>query len=114
MRRVVTGAIEIYRQEKLIGSSLEASPLVYIDDEKLYQKIDSIDFSEVCITSDIEVRPGVTKSKSFTLDDVENVQVIFKMSKGHKCQRCWKYVDTFPPNAKYVKTCVRCDEVLQN
>ena len=36
VRRVVTGALELERAAKNIGSSLEASPLVYVSDKKIF------------------------------------------------------------------------------
>ena len=58
VRRVVTGALEIERAAKRIGSSLEAAPVVYIEDAATRAALDGIDFAEICITSDIELRAG--------------------------------------------------------
>jgi isoleucyl-tRNA synthetase len=113
VRRVVTGAIEVHRQDKVIGSSLEASIVVYFRDKKLYDVINSIDFSEVCITSSLETKLSITKKKTFTLVDVEGVQVEFNISKGQKCERCWKYVDETQLNFKFADTCKRCGDVLE-
>jgi isoleucyl-tRNA synthetase len=55
IRRVVTGALEIERAQKRIGSSLEAAPVVYIADNNLRAVLDGLDFAEICITSDIEI-----------------------------------------------------------
>ena len=55
LRLVVTGAIEIARADKEIGSSLEASPRVFIADAALADALKGVDFAEVCITSDIAV-----------------------------------------------------------
>ena len=41
VRRVVTGALEIERREKRIGSSLEAAPIVYIEDKELLALVSS-------------------------------------------------------------------------
>ena len=51
VRRVVTGAIEIERAQKRIGSSLEAAPIVYVSDPDLFAALADIDLAEVCITS---------------------------------------------------------------
>src|SRR5690606_8836601 len=55
VRRVVTGALEIERKNKVIGSSLEAAPVVSIADADLLAALDGVDFAEICITSFIEV-----------------------------------------------------------
>ena len=51
VRRVVTGALELERAAKNIGSSLEASPLVYVSDTNIFNTLFDIDLAEVCITS---------------------------------------------------------------
>ena len=51
VRRVVTGAIEIERAQKRIGSSLEAHPIVHVSNPELYEAVVDIDLAEVCITS---------------------------------------------------------------
>ena len=51
VRRVVTGALEIERAQKRIGSSLEAHPIVHVSDEDLFEAVADVDLAEVCITS---------------------------------------------------------------
>ena len=51
VRRVVTGALEIERAAKRIGSSLEAAPIVYVADPDLFAALVDVDLAEVCITS---------------------------------------------------------------
>ena len=47
VRRVVTGALEIERAQKRIGSSLEAAPMVYVSDPDLFAALVDIDLAEV-------------------------------------------------------------------
>ena len=56
VRRVVTGALEVERAAKRIGSSLEASPMVYVSDRAIFGTLFDVDLAEVCITSNYEVR----------------------------------------------------------
>ncbi|MDB5596543.1 MAG: isoleucine-tRNA ligase [Hyphomicrobiales bacterium] len=90
IRRVVTGALEIERAQKRIGSSLEAAPIVYIADDELRAVLDGLDFAEICITSDIEIRAGAAPEGAFTLDDVAGVGVVIARAQGRKCARSWK------------------------
>jgi isoleucyl-tRNA synthetase len=90
IRRVVTGALEIERAQKRIGSSLEAAPVVYIADDDLRAVLDGLDFAEICITSDIEIRAGAAPEGAFTLDDVAGVGVVIACAQGRKCARSWK------------------------
>ena len=90
VRRVVTGALEIARREKVIGSSLEAAPAVYIDDGDLVAALDGVDFAEIAITSGIAVQRGTSPEGAFRLDDVAHVGVVFAKALGNRCARSWK------------------------
>ena len=95
VRSVVTGAIEIARAGKEIGSSLEAAPRVFIDNSALKDALAGIDFAEVCITSDIDVAyMGDAPEGAFRLSDVPGVAVVVERAKGIKCARSWKYFDS--------------------
>jgi isoleucyl-tRNA synthetase len=81
VRSVVTGALEIERANKTIGSSLEAAPKVHVQKASPEaQALRDCDFAEICITSAIEVietdTPGIT--------------VNFAKAEGAKCARSWK------------------------
>ncbi len=90
IRAVVTGALEIERAQKRIGSSLEAAPLVFINDEALRAALAGVDFAEVCITSDIAIEPGEGPADAFRLDDVPGVAVVPRRAEGKKCARSWR------------------------
>ncbi|MCF6321326.1 MAG: class I tRNA ligase family protein, partial [Rhizobiaceae bacterium] len=90
VRRVVTGALEIERREKRIGSSLEAAPVVYINDNELMTALEGQDFAEICITSQIEVKTGKAPDSAFTIDEVQNVAVVPALASGNKCARSWR------------------------
>src|SRR6185503_17207319 len=51
VRRVITGALEIERAQKRIGSSLEAAPMVYVSDPDLFAAMVDVDLAEISITS---------------------------------------------------------------
>jgi len=93
VRRVVTGALEIERAQKRIGSSLEAAPKVYIADPDLAHLIKSVDFTEICITSAITIIEGEAPVGAFRLDDVHGVAVTSEKAPGIKCARSWRYFD---------------------
>jgi isoleucyl-tRNA synthetase len=90
VRAVVTGALEIERGQKRIGSSLEAAPAVYISDADLASALDGVDFAEVCITSDIAVEAGDGPADAFRLSEVPGVAVVPARAPGRKCARSWK------------------------
>jgi len=93
VRRVVTGALEIERAQKRIGSSLEAAPKVYIADADLAKLVESIDFADICITSTITIIEGDAPPDAFRLDDVHGIAVVSEKARGIKCARSWRYFD---------------------
>jgi isoleucyl-tRNA synthetase len=101
LRLAVTGAIEIARAEKQIGSSLEAAPRVYLSDPEHLKALEGIDFAEVCITSDIAIEFGTpAPEKAFRLAEAPDVGVVVERAQGVKCARSWRYFDpaTAPPD----------------
>ncbi|OLP58751.1 isoleucine--tRNA ligase [Xaviernesmea oryzae] len=90
VRRAVTGALEIERKDKRIGSSLEAAPVVHIADPELMAALEGLDFAEICITSDIEIVSGEGPEGSFRLEDGTKVAVEPKLAEGTRCARSWK------------------------
>ncbi len=101
IRRVVTGALEIERREKNIGSSLEAAPRVYVGDAAKFSAMDGVDMADVCITSQIELIASAPPEGAFVLEDIENVGVIHALASGKKCERSWKILPTVGSVAAY-------------
>ncbi len=93
VRGVVTAALEIERAKKVIGSSLEAAPMVFIADQELLTAVSDIDLAEVAITSGIEVSDAPAPTDAFRLDDVAGVAVVPSLAAGRKCARSWRYTD---------------------
>ena len=84
VRRVVTGALEVERAAKRIGSSLEASPLVYVSDKKIFDTLFDIDLAEVCITSNAMVSNDEAPPDAFRLNEVPGVAVVVEKAVGHQ------------------------------
>ena len=101
VRRVVTGALEIERAQKRIGSSLEAHPIVHIANEDLFETVVDVDLAEVCITSAATLIKGEGPTDAFRLPDVAGVAVVTNLAEGTKCARSWKILTTIGADAKY-------------
>jgi isoleucyl-tRNA synthetase len=110
VRRVVTGAIEIERTAKNIGSSLEAAPNVYVS-QAINDVIATVDFDDICITSGVTLNTDAPASEGFKLDDVADVEVIFDKATGDKCNRCWKVLPDVGKQT-HAGTCKRCSDAL--
>jgi isoleucyl-tRNA synthetase len=90
VRSAVTAALELERAAKRIGSSLEAAPVVYVDDADLMSGLEGLDMAEVCLTSAIEVIAGPLPGDAVVASDVKSVGVIPKRAEGTKCARSWR------------------------
>ncbi|WP_024878358.1 isoleucine--tRNA ligase [Methylosinus sp. LW3] len=101
IRSVVTGALEIERAQKRIGSSLEAAPLVHVTDADLRAALTGVDFAEICIVSDIALRSEEGPAEAFRLPEVAGVAVVPRRAEGVKCARSWKYFDPATAQADY-------------
>ena len=110
-RRAVTAALEVERTNKVIGSSLEAAPQVFVADAALQETLGSVPFEDVCITSDIDIRHGAAPDPAFQLPETEGIGVIFHKAPGDKCLRCWKILPDVGTH-KHPGTCKRCSDAL--
>ena len=113
IRRVVTGALELERAAKNIGSSLEASPLVYVSDKDIFNTLFDIDLAEVCITSNAMVTNDEAPANAFRLADVPDVAVVVEKAVGTKCARSWKILPTVGEDAEYPDVSPRDAEALR-
>jgi isoleucyl-tRNA synthetase len=101
VRTVVTGALEIERKDKRIGSSLEAAPVVHVADPELMKALDGQDFEEICITSGIVIDGSEGPVDAFRLSEVPLVSVEPKLAEGTKCARSWRITTDVGSDADY-------------
>ncbi len=101
VRGVVTGALEIERAQKRIGSSLEAHPIVHVSNEELYEAVVDIDLAEICITSAATLVNDDGPADAFRLLDVSGVAVKPNLAEGTKCARSWKILTTIGADPDY-------------
>jgi isoleucyl-tRNA synthetase len=101
VRRVVTGALELERAEKRIGSSLEAAPIVHVADKDLFATLVDADLAEICITSAATLVEGEGPAEAFRLDDVKGVSVLPRRAEGRKCARSWKVTESVGEDPDY-------------
>jgi isoleucyl-tRNA synthetase len=113
VRRVVTGALEVERAAKRIGSSLEASPLVYVTDKKIFDTLFDVDLAEVFITSNAMVTNEEPPAGAFRLNDVPGVAVVVEKAEGIKCARSWKILPTVGEDPEYPDVSPRDAQALR-
>ncbi len=110
-RRVVTAALEVKRTDKTIGASLEAAPVVHVEDAQMLAALKSVAFADVCITSDLSLTADPAPTEAFRMAEAPGIGVVFETADGEKCQRCWKILPDVGTHA-HPGVCARCDAVL--
>ena len=113
LRRVVTGAIELERSAKRLGSSLQAAIEVFVPD-RLAALVRDADLAELCITSAGTVRPGPVPEDAFTLPDLPDIGVRVSPAPGERCERCWRVLPEVGQAPGHADLCRRCAEVVDS
>ena len=107
VRKVVTSAIEIEREKKIIGSSLEASTELTVS-KKIKNYLNNINLNDLFIVSSAEIVDKLSDD-AFSLDGINDIKVKIKKADGLKCERCW--VISKEVNNKNL--CNRCQSVVE-
>jgi isoleucyl-tRNA synthetase len=115
VRRVITGALEVERGAKTIGSSLQADVAIYVPHEiaeilKALNMKDP-DLAEFSITSAANLVIAQPPAGAFILEDVLNVGVVVNTATGQKCNRCWKVLEEV--GQVHADLCKRCKDVIE-
>ena len=108
LRRVITGALEVERTEKRIGSSLEASVCLYLTEPPDVALVEAVDLAELSISSQVSALCQEPPVNAFTLNDVKGVAVTVTKPTGRKCDRCWQYLSSVGSHAEHPDLCGRC------
>ena len=113
VRKTVNSTIEIARNEKKIGSSLEAEVVIVSKDNNLNNIIKSIDMESVCIVSSLKlVGDDDVNSDYISLNNSLNEDITVYVYKSHKekCLRCWQHKDEVKVNEGL---CHRCNAIIK-
>jgi isoleucyl-tRNA synthetase len=113
VRRVVTGALELERAQKRIGSSLEAHPIVHVSNAELYEAVIDVDLAEICITSAATLVNDEGPATAFRLPDVSGVAVVANLAEGTKCARSWKILNTIGADPQFPDVSPRDAQALR-
>jgi isoleucyl-tRNA synthetase len=128
LRRVILGGLEQRRQEKLIGSSLQANITLYIAQSggnryaltDIKNMIIESDLAEIAIVSGATVvwesasptQPEKAPADAFRCADVPYAGVVVTLAEGEKCGRCWKVLLEVGSVAAHPDLCHRCATVV--
>jgi isoleucyl-tRNA synthetase len=104
---VVTGALEIERREKRIGSALEAAPVVWISDPALLAAFEGLDPADVFRTSQARLEAGEGPAEAFRLEGAAGVAVLPVLAEGRKCARSWRILPEVGSDPRYPELSLR-------
>ena len=112
IRDDVMKALELARNEKVIGKSLEAKVEIFVQDENLQRELSAFgeELATVFIVSQAFVRQETAPADAFS-ETESGIAVRVSVADGCKCDRCWMHSE------KGTKTedgflCLRCETVL--
>ncbi|KOP24780.1 isoleucyl-tRNA synthase [Hapalosiphon sp. MRB220] len=122
IRLDVNKVLEQARVEKMIGSSLEAKILLYINDAQLLSAIKSLEAGNsnsvdelryLFITSQVELvdTPEKLQGSKYNLQ-ADKWRIGVLEAEGEKCDRCWNYSTHVGENAQHPLICERCVAAL--
>ncbi|MBV8889527.1 MAG: isoleucine--tRNA ligase [Alphaproteobacteria bacterium] len=111
LRRVVTGAIELERSGKRIGSSLQAAVELFVP-AHVIDLLRGVDLAELCIASAATAQTGPPPADAFTLPDVPDVGVRVSPAPGQRCERCWRVLPEVGHIPDHAELCRRCADVV--
>jgi isoleucyl-tRNA synthetase len=106
VREQVNGSIEVVRQQKVIGTSLEASVHLRARDDLftlLERHRDDLPMLFIVSRVSLERAPS----------DGPELNVAVTRVDGTRCVRCWRYVATIASDEVYGGLCERCVEAVR-
>lgn len=109
LRDDVNRALEVARNEKVIGKSLEAH--ITLSNSSEFDTVDFLskfnDLNQLFIVSKVDVVDELTDGTEYEL-----VNVKVNHAEGEKCQRCWNYSDQLGSVNGLDHLCPRCQSVV--
>jgi len=111
LREEVVKKLELFRGEKVIGSSLEASVDLNFYKKENYDLLKPLEkiLEEVFIVSKV----NLALKEQNSLRDENSFEIVVRKAAGEKCPRCWCFSEHISKkDEKFV--CKKCEEVLKN
>jgi isoleucyl-tRNA synthetase len=107
VRESVLKSLETARQDKLIGSSLEARVQLSADGDLLpLLNQYANDLPELFIVSQVDL--SVNSNENSNGRTREGVEVTIDRARGTKCERCYKYTEDVGSSAEFPTICSTC------
>jgi isoleucyl-tRNA synthetase len=113
LREEINKALEIARNEKIIGHSLDANVIISINNKYLEPFGDLVnDFSALFIVSKVSFQQDL-EEVTFNSEEIPGLAIKIEKAPGEKCERCWHYCPTVGDDEEFPSICNRCKKVLE-
>jgi isoleucyl-tRNA synthetase len=113
LRREVAKALELARQAKRIGQSLEAHVVLYVPDswQALVQSYADI-LDMLLIVSKVSLATTPPPADAVRSDAIAGLAVVVARAPGTKCERCWRFQEDVGQAETHPTVCGRCAAVM--
>jgi len=119
IRNEVNKALEIRRQEKFIGNSLEAKVILYVN-ESNYKFLEGYKtflptlfiVSSVEVLKDSSIVESAHHEEIYKNPAIKGLSISVQRAEGKKCERCWNWSESVGNYKDYPDVCERCYGVL--
>ncbi len=114
VRDEVNKKLELARNEKVIGGSLQSEVTIYADEAKK-NLLDTLgdELRFVLIVSKVTVLSIADKPATVDNADIDGLAISVVASQYHKCDRCWQYVESVGSIVGHEDICARCLENIE-
>lgn len=112
LRSIVQKVLEIERNKKLIGSSLESKLVIYCNENsyKIINLFSRDELKSLFLVSEVDFKNEVGGEHQF---ESLGVGVTVLKPEGDRCERCWNYDVSVGKNLHFKTLCDRCVSVVE-
>ena len=108
LKNDVAKQLELAREEKVIGHSLNAKVTLFADQDNYdFLKENTELLKQVFIVSGLEIQQNNRK------DAKEKIGIKIEVASGQKCERCWMYSETVGEDKENPTICHRCSQAIK-
>jgi isoleucyl-tRNA synthetase len=116
IREKVSKELEVARQQKVIGHSLNAAVDLYPNNE-MYRFLMKVEdqLATIFIVSSVKLfEPGVLVPEEATQEEDLSLAIKVSAAPGEKCERCWTFSTSVGEDKEHPTLCRRCSGVVKS
>lgn len=105
--------MEVARNEKVIGKSLQSSLTLYPDEQTRELLEGTENLSKLFIVSNVRIASAIEEVPS-EAQVFEEIAVLVEKAEGETCDRCWQVSETVGEQEDHPSLCSNCAETVSN